>query len=195
MDKRSLLLGLGMGMIIGALLMQLFLLGEQSTNQLKEMDQTINTIDFPPAQTPAAAKQEAPAEPDTNAPITDDAAPKAEDEQAVNSDAVHAKESDEEHADKVPVASPLLLRVLSGATVSETASIMELNGIIASKDSFIKLTKTERKNIRAGYFLVETSSSDEKILQILTSIPIPEAEALAYVEEKKYNIIFSPQTE
>ena len=192
MDKRSLLLGLGVGIIVGALLMQLFIMGENSTNQLKEIDNTINGVDLPLTSTPKPEAVEVPNNVEstpTEPPVepTVEATPTPVSAQP-NSDVKTGEYSDNEQS---PVS--VLLRVYSGATISETAKVLVANGILSSEQEFVRYAKSKNKVIRAGFFIIQNPSTNEEILNILTSIPLTEEEATQLVTSEGYNTIYSPQ--
>lgn len=202
MDKRSMLLGLGMGIIIGALLMQLFIMGEQSSKQLEEMDNMINNNELPlevikrdgaNANVEVNDEQELTEEPQqlegqVEADREDGALPTP----VVSEEDVHTPVENGQYSTDKQTAKTVLLRIYSGATVSETAEVLEKHNIIESKSQFANYTLGKKKTIRAGYFLVNEHSTNEEILEILTSIPVREETALDYIKNEQYDTIFSP---
>jgi len=195
-DKRSLLLGFGLGIISGALLMQLFIMGEKSSSQLKEIDHTINNVEAP-AEQPQVEQTPVIEEENT---LEEDKTEEANEEQlgaipTPGSEADQSNKSDDDREYSVDEQFPktLLLRIYSGTTVTELASVLAEKGIIEDKNSFIDYTrgKSKHNKIRAGYFYVNEASTNEDILNIVTSQPISEEKALQLIDSKQYDVIFS----
>jgi|GEM_PF-1038799 len=205
MHKRSLLIGVGIGIIIGALLLQLFNLGSDSQKQLDQISHEINGTTFdsttakpePTAQEyvvddegdglePTSSKTpetEVETNQGTQQPVT--ATPDVN-EQAEPNTIDKTVEPDEEATEP---AIQYVLRVHPGATVNKTAQLLVDHNIIEDKDSFAKLLKDRDTQIRAGYFLVDENSTDEQIRKLLSGQPLTETERKNYINVEKLTLI------
>lgn len=197
MDKRSLLLGLGMGMIVGAILMQLFLIGEQTSSDIQNKDEAINGIQAPIFSSSPEADNNNTTESDnpkqeeainTNTKDSEtEVTPTPVSDNQINSESELRESSDQE---KFP--NTLLLRVYSGATVSQTAEVLLENEIIEDKDAFVSYVRSKAKQFRAGYFFINRHLTNDQALKILSGKPLSEEEASNAEQSQKYDIIFSP---
>lgn len=195
MDKRSLLLGLGIGMVMGAILMQLFLIGEQTSNDLQNKDETINGIQSPIFSSPESENSEIN---NTENSVQDEATNSKDEESEpeasptpISDNQLNSDTENREYSEEEKFPNTLLLRVYSGATVSETAEVLFNNNIIDDKDSFVTYVRSKAK-LRAGYFFINRHLTNDQALKILSGSPLSDEEALEAEQSNKYNIIFSP---
>lgn len=200
MHKRSLVLGIGIGIIIGALLLQLFNLGSESQVKLNDISSQINgeepseqasqaengnsgneavdpTTSLEPTPTTSIEPVQTPAIEESVAPqlITPEQSAAPTPEPAQTPAAAEVKQ--------------YVLRVHPGKSVSQTAKLLVENHIIQDADSFAAYLKEKSTSIRAGFFLVQESSSNEQIRKLVSGEPLTEAERKAYIEVDKLSII------
>lgn len=203
MHKRSLVLGIGIGIIIGALLLQLFNLGSESQVKLNDISSQING-EQPSEQTsqsengnssneaiePTASIEPTPAtsiEPVQTPVIEESVAPEAE--QLLTPEQSAAPTPEPVQTPAAAEVKQYVLRVHPGKSVSQTAKLLVENHIIQDADSFAAYLKEKSTSIRAGFFLVQESSSNEQIRKLVSGEPLTEAERKAYIEVDKLSII------
>lgn len=174
-NKRSFVLGLGVGIIIGALLLQLFMIGQNSMNNLKEIEQQQRQEGLEENQFPAEEPSPAPtATPDRTEAPTPTTTPAASEVESETSDEQAAVETE-----KTEVVAPVqkLIRIEPGFSLSETSELLLANGIIDDAAAFVKQMKAKNKPVRAGYFLIHENAGIDEAIAGVTGQPITEAEA------------------
>ncbi|SEN33124.1 hypothetical protein [Paenibacillus sp. OV219] len=195
MNKRTFLFGLGVGIIIGAALLQLMLIGEQqvdSPDPLNQQEDTssdakmysqeelVKAVSDERQRVEAEAKQTAAEKPDSKA--TDDKATDTKgDKDAEAKDASEVKEdvnkqtsssdsSGAANSSTAPDPKRIVLRIPPNTSVADTAVILASHGVITDKNAFIDLMRT--KKIRAGYFAFKGKLSLHQVGTTLTSKPL-----------------------
>ncbi|MCR8656281.1 hypothetical protein [Paenibacillus endoradicis] len=209
MHKRSLLIGVGIGIIIGALLLQLFNLGADSQKQLDQISNEINdtTLDRASAKPEITPQdnvvddkvegEELESTPSNTTGIETDIETDKEAQQPTAATPVAEEQPDPEVTEKVTEpdvqatehAIQYVLRVHPGATVNKTAQLLVDYNIIEDTVSFAKLLKDRDTAIRAGYFLIEEESTDEQVRKLLSGIPLSEKERKNYINVEKLTLI------
>lgn len=193
-NKRSFLLGLGLGVIIGALLLQLFSLGEESQRNLETIGLEMERDGLPqstPAASPSPPQADEPespvqsesAEQDANSAENEGSVAVEEEEDAeallstpAPSPTATAIVVEETHQTDPPVKD-IMIRIEPGATLGSAAKRLASAGILASAESFEKEMKAQNKVVRAGYFLFPDATLDNKeVVKIITGIPLSEQE-------------------
>lgn len=191
MHKRSLLVGIGIGIIIGVLLLELFNLGAKSQQQLSKMEQQMNDAASPspvPTLDPSTVPETTPV-PEPSPQQSSDLAPDSP-------DAPNEPEIDE--LEEQSVASPeavvepkvsYILRVHPGDPITKTAKQLKEQSVIDDADSFVSYLKEHDAQIRAGFFLVEQQSSMEELRKLFAGQPLTEAEANDHIATKGITLI------
>lgn len=186
-NKRSFLLGLGIGIIVGAMLLQLFRLGEESQNRLDEIGQQIESGDLPTA-TVAPTEAAEPSAPEATASDSE-ASGTTEGEPSQAADADSAKEPSETPK-ATPEASaasaePFVVRIEPGMSVTETAELLLKAEAIEDSELFIDEMKSSGLQVRAGYFLFEKAPVDARsAASIVSGKPISAKQAEQYVVKR-----------
>ncbi|MBB3109421.1 hypothetical protein FHS18_001473 [Paenibacillus phyllosphaerae] len=227
MNKRTFMLGFGTGIIVGAALLQLFLIGqgaglttplndEGATYTQEELDQRIVEerakfeAELTKGQTEGAAGTTKTAQPTGNAntatqPSTGQNAAK----QPATGQATTTKQpaAGQTATTKQPTAGTaagttgtvqtseevigigangrLILRILPGKALQDVANLLYDNKVIADKKTFI--AQMRGKTIRAGYFGFAGKLTLKQVLNVLTSKPIPQKQALEEIAARKAN--------
>jgi hypothetical protein len=166
LKNRAFLTGLGAGIIVGAMLFQLMLLGEQSRQNLEQIGNDSNEKLYTSAEVDALLKAERDSaqidgQTKPDAVISDKNAVKDEDKTA---------SADMEKDLKKPVQH--VIRIEAGTGITDTAELLANHNIIQNKAAFINQMKESKKLVRAGYFLFQEGLSVEQAITIVTSKPI-----------------------
>lgn len=195
MHKRSLLIGFGIGIIVGALLLQLFNIGAESQKNLDQLSNEING-EATPAPDPSLVHEEENGEnvtpSSTPEPIVTPDASSPPDPSPVSSLEVENTDVSAPAPIQTPEVAELkqyVLRVKPGSFVSQTAKLLQDNHIISDADSFAAYMKKKETLMRKGYFLVEEKSTNEQIRKLLSSEPLSNDERSKYIEIDKLSII------
>ena len=198
-DRRSLLLGIGIGLISGALLLQLMLAGKEQNERLadigrlsgeealytqSEVDEMIEEAeerirrrleqelagpgDAGTGETETAGEGE-------DAGGADGAASGNPDETAGGlAEGGEASEAEsaaagEEAADEA--GEGITVRISPGMTLTQTAKLLESEGVIKDADALMELMARMSTKIRAGYYTFTGSETLEEVRTIITSPP------------------------
>ncbi|REE94446.1 hypothetical protein A8990_101240 [Paenibacillus taihuensis] len=186
MSKRTFLFGIGVGIIIGAALLQLMLIGEKQVeglDPLSEPDEISSDAklytqaELDKAVADERKRVETEAQQAEAAKTNDNAAKDAEvsktkDDKVPTKNAGNKSSASTETA-KAPEAKRIVLRVPPNTSLSDTAVILKSHGVIENKQAFINLMRT--KKIRAGYFAFKGKLSLHQVGTILTSKPLDPA--------------------
>lgn len=188
-NKRSFVLGLGIGIIVGAMLLQLFYMGEASQDSLQEIGEQVEQGGLPTATVapkesatsvnPEQSKETTPA----NEP-TADSGTGAEEQTAASSPsgepaATPSPETTQSQGDQNPV--PFVVRIEPGMSLTETAEFLQVSGAIVDSEMFINEMKASGLRVRAGYFLFEQGSlTAEQTAAIVSGTPITAEQAKRY---------------
>jgi len=184
-NKRSFVLGLGVGIVVGALLLQLFMLGESSQNKLSEREQELRQGELQ-GQQPSSSEPL----PDVSAAADDDGqqSPEETPEQPPEASALDEEASglplaDAGASETVEIQEPVLklVRIEPGFNLTETSELLLASGIIDDAPEFIKQMKAKNKQARAGYFLIQENAGIDGAIKGVTGKPISKSEAEAWI--------------
>ncbi|RJE86781.1 hypothetical protein D3P07_16455 [Paenibacillus sp. 1011MAR3C5] len=184
-NKRSFVLGLGVGIIAGALLLQLFMLGQNSQNKLNEMEQELRQGGLQEEQptgeelTPdsSAGNENAVSESPEASP---EGTPEVSPSEAQGSETPVADVGEEE-AGELQEPAQKLIRIEPGFNLTETSELLLASGIIDDAPLFVKQMKAKNKQVRAGYFLIAEKAGIDGAIVGVTGQPISKSEAEAWL--------------
>ncbi|WP_028611008.1 hypothetical protein [Paenibacillus harenae] len=182
LKNRFFLIGLGSGIMIGALLFQLMLLGEQSKDNLKQIGATDEHL-YTQSEVDALLKAER-----DSALLNEkkDSEPAAEEKEASSEDKPAADEALHTNSEKPDIAAKeRLIRIEAGTTLSQTAELLFSNHIIGNQAKFVKIMKEDDKRVRAGFFLFPEGISVAEAVTIVTKKPLTLEQAEAIAEKTK----------
>lgn len=157
--NRALFIGLGAGIIIGALLFQLMLLGEQSRLNLEQIGNETDERLYTQTEVDALLK----AERDL---VQIDEQTKTK---AVKADGKAAPNEGKPDSSK---PEQHVIRIEAGYGVTEAAELLAKHNIIQNEAAFINQMKNSNKRVRAGYFLFQERITVEEAITVVTSNPI-----------------------
>ncbi|MFF2888104.1 hypothetical protein [Paenibacillus sp. NPDC057967] len=184
-NKRSFVLGLGVGIVAGALLLQLFMLGENSQDKLNKMEQELRQGGLQeeqpsggePSPDSSAGNDHAVTGPPDAAPEGTPVAPPAE---AQGSEAPVANAGTVE-PEELKEPAQKLIRIEPGFNLTQTSELLLANDIIDDAPAFIKQMKAKNKQARAGYFLINEKAGIAGAIAGVTGQPISKTEAEAWL--------------
>ncbi|MCR2805041.1 hypothetical protein [Paenibacillus soyae] len=176
-NRRTFLLGLGSGIIIGALLLQLFIMGETSQDRLNEISEELQNEPLetgiatdPPDQTATDVPQEeAPGNTPEQTPVPATTAPEAASPSAgaaVTASAVSSANG-----------NLRLIHIVHGTTLEQAAAKFSESGIIEDAGAFIAEMQKQNLLVRAGYYVLAKDSGIEAAIKAVTSKPYSQGEA------------------
>ncbi|UVI32527.1 endolytic transglycosylase MltG [Paenibacillus spongiae] len=195
MNKRPFLMGLGIGLILGAMLLQLMIAGQQQKDKLtsREQDGQSGTAVMPTytqeeldkriaeerervtkelqdrnANQDKAAKSPAADAPPASKPEASQAVPQA-DKSAAGSGKT-GQTAEQGGTKTEPASKRIIVRIEPGSSVTEVAELLADKGIISNKKAFTNLMRTTK--IRAGYFPFEGNMTVNEVKKIITSKPL-----------------------
>ncbi|MFX3632945.1 MAG: hypothetical protein ACE3L7_01260 [Candidatus Pristimantibacillus sp.] len=181
LKNRIFLTGLGIGIIVGALLLQLMSLGEQSQLKLKaslnkdeevlftqkEVDAMLDAERVSMglnAKVDAESKTEVTTETDKQDEVKEDAAAESEQpEQNANS------EEGQPAAEVAPKETRLHIK--GGMNLTSIAKLLAENDIISDQAEFIKQMNKTKKPVRAGHFVFSGQPTLKEVMTIITTKP------------------------
>lgn len=177
-NKRSYLLGLGSGIILGALLLELFYIGQNSHRSLNDIGKH---------EEQGIGQDEATGQ-NTQKLETSQPTVKAE-----ASPSSHPSSSPNQQTQKQPASADqlaassnqlLLIRIEPGFDLTQTAKLLKSNGIIHDSEPFINRMKTSNKLVRAGYFVFSEGTDVMEAITIVTGQPLSKEEAELRIAEQ-----------
>ncbi|GGG12170.1 hypothetical protein [Paenibacillus abyssi] len=156
--KRSFVIGLGMGLILGALLLQLMITAKQQESDLMQAEQN-------------------------STGVTDKLYSQEEVDQMIAQErgrlaALEPEHADAEQAEKAAANEPdeksliRIVRITSGSNLNDTAQMLEDYGLIEDKYQFISSMRDRSRKIRSGTFYFEGMPSEEQVKETITQDPI-----------------------
>lgn len=175
LNKRSFFLGLGSGIIIGALLLELFYLGQSSQNKLNEIGQQIeqggeqNSQNAETTDGTATSVSDASASPEPT-PVSPANTPEP----------TKAPEQTPDQTKQPTMGEQHLIRIEPGFNLTQTGNLLVENGILEKATPFIKQMNASKKLVRAGYFLISEGISVEQAIKVVTGPPLSQEEAEKY---------------
>lgn len=188
-DKRSLLLGLGIGLIAGALLLQLMLAGKEQSERLADIDRlsgedalyTQSELDALIAEAEDRVRREfelATAGSGEGAAEGRTEQAGAEPDGADRGGAVSAEsgapigETGEAASGEGAEDGVINVRIRPGMTLTETARLLEAEGVIDDSEALMERMARMSTKIRAGYYTFTGNETLDEIRTILTSPPV-----------------------
>ncbi|WP_424765764.1 hypothetical protein [Paenibacillus sp. sgz302251] len=193
LKNRMFLIGLGSGIIIGALLFQLMLMGEQSNQNLQNIDKELNdklyTQDEVDAMIEAerdSAKIDEQLKSDEVTKVQPSPSPSIKPASS-NTEGAKEKEQAATAAEKKSETIPAkhVIRIEEGLNLTNTAKRLAKYNIIDDQAAFIKQMKSTKKLVRAGYFLFPEAITVDQAVKIVTSEPLTRSEAVAITTDIK----------
>jgi hypothetical protein len=182
-NKRSFMLGLGLGIIVGAMLLQLFYMGESSQNRLDELGKEIEQGGLPPSsQEPveSGASQASTDSRDQAAAGSEEPVPSPQPE-ATAATATEAPSDTPLAEETSEPFEPFVVRIKPGMSLTETAELLLQAGAIKDSQSFIDEMKSSSTPVRAGYFLFDRDELNAKqAAAIVSGKPITAKQAERY---------------
>ncbi|MBW7473269.1 hypothetical protein K0T92_00765 [Paenibacillus oenotherae] len=196
MNKRPFLLGLGIGLIIGAALLQLMLVGQQQADNLDHFNQDTDTsgsklytqeeLDSKLAEAAErirAEEMQKVQKAKDEEQKAEDAKPEANKDTSVPQPQPKAPSAAEGKAAKDSEPGRTIVRIVPGSDLTETAALLEKHGVIENQKSFISLMRKESNKIRAGYFAFEGDLTLQQVKKVITGQPLPPEEAKRQLKE------------
>ncbi|GGD68141.1 hypothetical protein [Paenibacillus nasutitermitis] len=205
MDKRPFLFGLGVGIMIGAVLLQLMLVGEKQADGLQNYEQQNDDeklysqseldqlLDSERAKHKAELDKQASAAQEDKQTIPDPAQ-KSDTGESVKPENGAGKQPETKpgsvkpNSDKPAESSQeeeakrIIVRIPPNTNLTDTAQLLAENNIIADKKAFIDLMRNVK--VRAGYFRFTGTPSVKQVKKIITGEPIPPKEAEAEMDKQ-----------
>ncbi|REK76537.1 hypothetical protein [Paenibacillus paeoniae] len=179
-NKRSFVLGLGVGIIVGVLLLELFMLGQNSQNKLNILEQEMSQVNLQEegfsGGEPTPDPSSVPDHVATETPEATFETPQTENE-ASETPVADAQTEVLEEAKRVE----RLIRIEPGFDLTKTSELLLANDIIDNAPAFVKQMKAKNKQARAGYFLLAENAGIEGAVKGVTGQPISKADAEAWL--------------
>ncbi|MBH5316612.1 hypothetical protein I6N90_02170 [Paenibacillus sp. GSMTC-2017] len=166
-NKRSFFLGLGAGIIVGALLLEMVHIGKDSQSNLNDISDKLDES--------SSIKQPAQVSP----------APVPTSSQVVKPTSTATAKPKDDTTSKEPIATPIsestesvkqLVHIKAGFKITTTANLLATAEIVDDASEFIRKMKASKKRIRAGYFLCSKGMTVEEAIEIVTGEPLTKAE-------------------
>ncbi|MDQ8733330.1 hypothetical protein [Paenibacillus sp. LHD-38] len=190
LKNRTFLFGLGTGIIIGALLFQLMLSGEESRQRLYEKDISADERSYTQVEVDALLKAERDSmqlDQEINTGVEDSqskpaatAVPVKEESSKSDKDEINPTISPEQ---KAPIKH--VIRIEAGLGLSKTAELLASQNIIEDQAVFVNKMKKTKQLVRAGYFLFQENITDDAAIAIVTGEPLTKEQADALTSSKK----------
>jgi len=181
LKNRSFLFGLGTGIILGALLFQLMLFGEQNKEKLLSADPQFNEKLYTQSEVDALVKAELDSA-GINEKRTQDS---TADTNISQEEEIAEKEADLAEDANQPVSH--LIQIKAGTSISQAAELLADRSIISNPALFTAKMKEEDKLVRAGYFLLAEGMSEGDAINMITSQPLTKKEADAIQSQQNVN--------
>lgn len=205
MSKRSFLTGLGTGVIVGAVLLQLFLIGQghesgssdplavgdtytqEEVDLMLEDERAKVKAEIAEQEKAAAGNQKAPAAGTTQTPAKTTTQTPAKTTPAAGQTGTAATTGQKTSASPIYEGANgrTIIRILPGKGVKDAANLLYESKMITDKKAFLTLMKG--KTVRAGYFGFTGNLTLKQVRDILTSSPIPAKKAEAEIAARKAN--------
>lgn len=172
LKHRGFLFGLGVGIIAGALLFQLMLLGEESKRSLQQPGSGgFAARTYTQAEVDALLKAErVTAEMDsvteTAGAVSPSAKPSASEPEA-GAVRQEQKQKQKQH----------IIRIEAGYDLTRTSELLAEHRVITDKSEFVERMNKSKKLVRAGYFRFYEGMTAGEAIKIVTSQPLTKAEA------------------
>lgn len=195
--NRFFLTGLGIGIIIGALLLQMMIIGESSQQKLSNRDNAdagqeekiysqseVDAIieaeraassikeESEAAAVPSPTVSPKPTPSESTAPLASaSASPKPTEAPADHSASA---------ADKDVDTIRKMVRIQAGTNLTAASELLAKEKLISDKAAFIRKMKQEKKLVRAGYFLFTGKPTLAEVITTITTQPMTPEEVKAF---------------
>ena len=176
-NRRTFLQGLGTGIIIGAILLQLFNLGQDSQENLKNIGEQLENVELEPSGDESKSGQQNQEDAEQEPELTSEPTPEADaGSEAENSD--NAAESSSETGEAA-LGALRLIRIEPGMSLEEISVILTDNRIIDSQEAsaFVNKMVADKKLARAGYYAMPVGFGVEAVIEAVVSQPLSKEEA------------------
>lgn len=195
-EKRPFLLGLGIGLMAGAILLQLMLIGREQSERLSDIDRLVGEeplytqaeLDARIAEAEQRVRRELGETARTEGSFPEQSADDAEDADGGAADPAAGADSEDggtpgagdgmqqggtsaEPEGKPGDAQPIHVRIKPGMTLTETADLLESAGVIDDAEALRELMARMSTRIRAGYYEFQGGETLEDVQRILTTPP------------------------
>ncbi|MGG1633554.1 hypothetical protein MHH56_14570 [Paenibacillus sp. FSL K6-3182] len=190
LKSRVFLMGLGAGIIIGALLFQLMLSGEQSRQRLSDLGKESDEKLYTQLEVDALLKAN-----QDSLQLNKDNTGGQETKAAADSDKAKEQTSEAKTDKAAPTATAVpvqeqseikhVIRIKAGSSLTNTAVLLASNNIIKDKTAFVSKMKKSKKLVRAGYFLFHEEITVEEAIRIVTGEPLTSSEVNLLTANKK----------
>lgn len=180
LKNRVFLIGLGAGIILGALLFQLMLSGEQSRQKLGQIgNESVEKL-YTRVEVDALLKAER-----DNARVTE--AAKQVEQPAVEAEPVKVETNEGKSDEGAPatetaekkVAVKHVIQIKAGSGLAKTAELLAAQNIIDDQFAFVSHMKQSKKLVRAGYFLFQENITVDEAVTVVTGQPLTSEEVKA----------------
>ncbi|HTG69170.1 MAG TPA: hypothetical protein VL921_07890 [Candidatus Udaeobacter sp.] len=168
LKNRAFMIGLGAGIILGALLFQLMLSGEQSRQKLGQLGNETAEKLYTRAEVDALLEAEK---------LKEQPAAAAEPVKKESSGANTNEAAQEAELDKEKTAALHVIRIEAGSGLAKTAELLAAQNIIHDQAAFINQMNKSKKLVRAGYFLFQENITVDEAITVVTGQPITEEQA------------------
>ncbi|KRE39869.1 hypothetical protein [Paenibacillus sp. Soil522] len=167
LKNRAFLIGLGSGIILGALLFQLMLSGEQSRQKLGQFGNETAEKLYTRAEVDALLEAERLKEQPSASvkPVKEELS------------GGKTKETAPTEPVKEKAAAVHVIRIEAGLGIAKTAELLAGQNIIHDQAAFISHMNKSKKLVRAGYFLFQENISVDEAITVVTGQPITKAQA------------------
>jgi hypothetical protein len=195
LKNRVFLIGLGAGIILGALLFQLMLSGEQSRQKLGQIGTESSEKVYSQVEVDALLKAERDSfkldqeaktgiKEQVEPPVTT-AEPAKEKPPADKPASSAAAPTSDVNPVKKQAAVNHVIQIEVGLGLTKTAELLAENRILDDKAAFVSQMKKSKKLVRAGYFLFQEKMTVAEAIAVVTGEPLSRKEADAITSSNK----------
>ncbi|SFE16999.1 hypothetical protein SAMN04487969_101441 [Paenibacillus algorifonticola] len=195
--NRFFLTGLGIGIIIGALLLQMMIIGESSQQKLSNRDSAgaeqeekiysqseVDAI-LEAQRATSSIKEESEATVSPSPAVTPEQTPSqssAPQASATASPKPTAAPADNSSATADTGGNTIrkMVRIQAGTNLTAASELLAKEQLISDKAAFIRKMKQEKKLVRAGYFLFSGNPSLTEVITTITTQPMTPEEVKAF---------------
>lgn len=184
-NKRTFLIGLGSGIIIGALLLQLFVMGETSQDRLNEIGRQLENEPLENGTATETPDQAATSVPNGGAPS--EAAPTATPQSTAAPAASPTAATEQKPAPTAAAAKGnlRLIHIEKGMKLVQTGDLLVANEIIDDSAAFVKQMQASDERAKAGYFVIPKGAGIEAAVKAVTSTPLSKYAAEKMIADQK----------
>ncbi|ACT02057.1 hypothetical protein [Paenibacillus sp. JDR-2] len=172
--NRSFIAGLGVGIIAGAILLQLMQIGDESQQKLSNGFEDGEPKLYTQAELDEKLAEERDKASQNTVETAKPAAEKPEESPFVKASEPPADSGKNDDKKAEEAVKKRQVRITGGMNLTDTTELLAEQKLISDKDAFIKAMKD--KPVRAGYFIFEGNPTVADIIRILTSQPLTKSE-------------------